>query len=532
MPGLHLTQTELTDYGLTVQLHTTATTAACPRCQPPSSAIHSRYTRTAADLPWGETAVHLVLQVRKFFCRTLHCAQRIFAERLPTVVAPQARKTTRLTEIVRQLAFALGGEAGARICNRLRMPTSPDALLALIRATPTPPAAVPRVLGVDDWALRKGHPYGTILVDLEQHRVVDLLPDRTPDSFATWLAAHPGVEMIARDRGEMYALGGRQGAPTAVHIADRWHLLKNLGETLERLLTRHVSAVRQAARATAPAEDPVDLTGSMPTLPRQPRARKPPVPVAHREWQRAIHQQIRALAAQGWSSAAIARARHLNKITVYKYRRMDTFVDRRLLARPSVVEPYRAYVDQRWAEGGVDAMQVWLELQTQGFTGSYKSVWWFTRGWPTPTSPIRTVARPVRPQHVAYTPRQVRWLLLRRSEHHDAAATAYCDALRQVCPAVATAYPLVQAFLQVVRERHGAALDGWLGEAEHCGVPELRRFARGIRQEYAAIRAALDEPWSSGQVEGQVHRLKLVKRAMYGRANFDLLRQRVLHRMN
>ena len=208
---------------------------------------HSRYTRRPGDLPCVGRQVHLQLNVRRFFCDNPACQQRTFVERLPGVVRSFARRTTRLAEAQRQIGLALGGEAGTRSATQQAMPVSADTLLRLASHSELAPAATPKVLGVDDWAWKKGQTYGTILVDLEQRCVVDLLADRTADTLATWLQAHPGVEIISRDRGGSYAEGARRGAPDAVQVADRWHLLANLREALERLLTRKHAALPERA---------------------------------------------------------------------------------------------------------------------------------------------------------------------------------------------------------------------------------------------------------------------------------------------
>ena len=218
-----------------VAVHSIAEKAECPACGMQSSGIHSWYQRKLTDLPWQGLSVVLTWRTRKFFCRHKDCKQKIFAERLPKVAASYARRTDRINLALRCIAFACGGEGGCRLADRLGMSISPDSLLREIRRTLIPQHPVPRVLGVDDWAFRKGQTYGTILIDMERGIPIDLLPDRDADTFKQWLQDHPGVEIISRDRGDCYVKGATEGAPQAVQVADRFHLTQNLREALSRL---------------------------------------------------------------------------------------------------------------------------------------------------------------------------------------------------------------------------------------------------------------------------------------------------------
>lgn len=225
LSGFSIEQITLADGVLTILAQSQTTSASCPACAWVSSRVHSRYRRRLADLPWSGRTVQLVVQVRRFFCKRPGCPRKTFAEAIPTLAERYARRTIRLQEVLERLALALGGEAAARLTSVLGMPVGPDTLLRLLRLLPDDPVELPRVVSLDDWAWRKGHRYGTLICDLERHRRLDVLPDRDATSVAAWLKRHPSIEIMSRDRSDTYATAARLGAPQAIQVTDRWHLL-------------------------------------------------------------------------------------------------------------------------------------------------------------------------------------------------------------------------------------------------------------------------------------------------------------------
>ena len=506
----------------------------------PSSSVHSRHQRHLTDLPWGALAVRIDLMVRKFLCRNGRCARRIFTERLPDLVAPSARKTHRLTTVLRAIALALGGQAGARLAACLRLPTSPAALLRLVRAAPVPATPALQMVGVDEWAWRRGHRYGTILVDLMTHRVVDLLPDRSAATVAAWLAKHPTVTVVCRDRSDVYADGIRRGAPEAVQVVDRFHLVQNLRQALEALLLDHRSALQTAALGTAMALTPA--AGHIPVRPMYLGRHRNPKPAAQDEAVRpprhvrwvAVYEAVRTLQAQGVPIATMARQLGISRPTVYAYPRRDTPPGPRRLQRPPsarVLTPYVPYLIRRWRESGADSRQLWRELQALGYTHSARTVCRFItrlrRAVDAGQSPESQRSPYTRPQ--GPSARAVSFVIVCPAPKRSREAQTYLDQLCQVDASMTQADVLSQAFLAMVRERRGCDLEAWITAATDSGLEALARFARGLQGDLVAIKAGLTLEWSNGVTEGQIHRLKLVKRQGYGRAGFAWLRQRVLH---
>lgn len=514
LPGFRIARVETYQDLLVIRACSIARTAKCPRCGKLSTQVHCHYTRSPRDLPCNGRRVHLVLNVRRFRCSNDGCARQTFVERLPHLVPVHGQRTTQLTRALRAMTFEVNAEAGARITRHLNMPVSADTLLRIIRHTVMEPAPTPRVLGVDDWAFKKGSRYGTILVDLERRYPVDLLPDRTTETLATWLEAHPGIEIVSRDRSNEYIAAIKTSAPQAVQVADRWHLLRNLSDALIRLLEKHAKALRQAAKIvqgdTVSDEQPEFTTEiAQPVTVRQLR-----------------FSEVKRLAAEGYSQRAIARHLHISRNTIRRYLASDEPPRYQLRApRASAITAYIPYLETRWEEGCHNSRVLWQELRRQGYSGSYSSIRRFVQryrtGRPHASSLLPAVVWPL-------SPRQAAWLLVRQPEQLLAEQEAYRIALCDVCPEIAAAYELAQRFMLMVGHRQVDKLDPWLADAKSSTVSQLKRFSTGLHNDYDAVRAAIELEWSSGQVEGQVNRLKVIKRDMYGRAKFDLLRLRVL----
>jgi transposase len=517
---------------ITLTLRSRQRTIRCPLCGRRASCVHSRYERTLADLPWGEHAVMLRLRVRRLFCDNARCERRIFTERLPGIAAPWSRRTARLATRLTSVGLALGGAAGARLSHELGLPTTRNTLLRLIRSAPLPPEVTPSVLGVDDWALRRRHTYGTVLVDLERRRPVALLPDREADTLAAWLRDHPGVAVVARDRSGAYADGIRRGAPEAVQVVDRFHLLQNLAEALETTFTTHAASLRAVDQARHQAV--IADGGLVPVAPPRSPVRALSLAAERRERRMARYRQVWSLHREGWLGHAIARRLGLGRSTVVRYLRHQVFPERkgRSDVGRSLLDPWKPLLLKRWNAGQRDGRRLFRELQGRGYRGSYATLARYTQRLrqaqegAAPRRPIlpSVIDRPERP----LTPRTAAWLALRRPERRNADEAERLARLRDRDTSLAETLDLAEEFAGLIRARRPECLGPWLARARDGRLAAFRGFAKRLGADEAAVQAAAMHPWSTGQVEGQINRLKTIKRQMYGRAKLDLLGRRFL----
>lgn len=537
--------------------------APCPHCGHCTRRIHSIRWRLLQDMSVFGNPVVLSVRVRRFFCDSRRCKARTLTERLPSLAGVYAHRTDRLNKHLEQVGLLVGGRPGARYSTREGMPVSRQTVLRYVRAGDCPKMPAPRALGVDDWAIRKGQRYGTILYDVETHRPVDLLPDRRAESFAQWLLSHPGVEVISRDRAGVYAEGARLGAPNAIQVADRWHLAKNLGDALERFLNRRRAVLKLAlvtkGQDDAPApnriqhlrESGADLcamntTANTCTQTRPTRADREKQ--TRRLWRYGRYLQVRECFRQGISVAGIAELLSLDRKTVRTFVKAETFPERLLRPRlSSMLDSFKPEIRSLWNQGCRNAAAITRELKANGYTGGCTIVKDYVTTLrlaeasplaafvaPEPRSPEQiSEALPRSP--ASYPPRYIVALMLRRPTERNASDEAILKELGDNCEPFRRFLSLACAFLEMMRCPKGNgmkvgsdAFAAWLTEAVGCDVTEMRNFAKGLNSDRAAVEAAMALPWSNGPVEGAVQRLKTIKRQMYGRANFDLLRRRVL----
>lgn len=520
--GLEVAEVSLVDDLLCIHVKARAESCLCPLCGDAATHVRSYYTRLVADLPCAGRRVQLILHARKFRCDTASCPRKVFAERLGPFIEAWARKTTRLREAIEAIGLSTCGEGGARLADRLGITTSPTTVLRCIMALPLPPVGTVTHLGVDDFALRRGRTYGTVPVDLQRHTVIALLPDRKAETVKVWLEGHPELELVSRDRGEDYAAAASQGAPQAVQTADRFHLCKNLTEAVEQTLARCRAEIRKSQKAPHnPPEGPPPQE-SAPVL-----VTADGKPYSARQQERYDrYQQVVELRKQGATIKAIAKRVGLGVRTVQNWLKDGHYVETTYHHRHwSRFDVYEGYVCQRLAEGVQNIQQIWREIKAQGYPHS-------DRALRQQVEAIRGKKRRDLPEACLlddFSAKKAVWWFVHPFEKLHPREQEELLALRQASATAETIYPLVQEFFGLVRARQGTQLDSWVSKVEASGIPELQRFANGLQRDKAAVLAGLTLIHSNGQTEGQVTRIKLIKRMMFGRAGFPLLRQRVLH---
>ena len=487
-------------------------TVPCPNCGVSSTRVHSRYQRKPWDLPWSLWPVQLVIHARKFFCDNRDCSSRIFTERFPGVLEHYARKTTRLVDILLELAHSGSAENAARVGKRLGYIVSPDALLSLQRKEQFDfPNTT--VLGVDEFAMRRGQTYSTLLVDIERHQPIDVIEGREAAPLVEWLKNHPGISVLARDRAEAYAQAGRIAAPGAIQVADRFHLVKNVNDALKELLRSHRWRIPDLE---VEPENESATSGSSPEATGQSVQKQPsPMKVA-------IWEDVQELKSIGYSIRAVSRELGIHRETVFRYMEARSPpAYHRGRPRPTKLTPHLKYIMQRWNEGCNNARTLHLELSKRGYDGGYTRIKDLVRPWRS-GQPDKSVVL----SRVSLN----QWWLLRPNDRLDPEDKQKLELILEANPKLASAYHLKEEFRRIVAQHDVEALDEWISKAALSELKPFQSLAKGMAHDLEAIRNGITLPWSTAQCEGQICRVKLIKRQGYGRAKLDLLRQRILHR--
>ena len=536
---LHLDSYELlpSEHRLRFNLTSTQTQAACPICGQPSHRVHRRYERTLTDLPCVAFSLTLIVQVCKFFCPNPDCHRRIFTERLPEVAAPWARKTVRFIQQLQSIGLALGGAAGARLGDRLGIAICGSTLLNHLGKLKLPEFVTPKMLGVDDFAFRRGRNYGTILVDLETHQPIALLEDRKAETLVTWLEAHPGIEVLSRERSKTYKSAMDKAAPNAVQVADRFHLVKNLSEMLEKAFANYRSELKAAEQSqyqatVVEASEETVLAIAKPTATEKSQQR------ILKNQQKKIEQQktIKTLRAEGWTQTATAQKVGVSLKTVERYSSLPDFPEipaRRPTFGRSILDPHKQQLLEWWNEGIREPSVLLKLLEPCGFEGSLRTLQRYISGLreaqglpPVRIKVHQKLPKVVDPQTPPFTPRQAAYLMVLKPENRQAEETDLLEQLVKQHPDLSLLVERADEFLELIRKRQADAFDDWLMKALTCTIQPLKTFAKGLFDDYAAVKASMMSEVSNGPVEGLNNKLKMLKRQMYGRASLELLEKR------
>lgn len=512
---------------LVVYVQITTQSAVCPNCCITSKRIHSYYTRKIADLPvFGKTS-RIILRPRKFYCHQDECPFKIFTERFESHFRPYKRRTERLESKIRQLGLLAGGRPAQRICTILSIPTSDTTILRLIEKSDFSPAKGVTAIGVDDWAYKKRKSYGSILVNLHTGKVIDLLPDREQETLRKWLQERPEIEVMSRDRYSNYQKAITLGAPQSIQVTDRWHLLKNLSEAVQKVLIRHYSKATALLANKQLRVDDQQIAENQSTLYEN---RSSP-DSAHGGIRLKRFEQLKELQKKGYSIRAMARHLCMHRQTVKNYLDMET-LPRKSQCKINPLEKFFTHIKKRMEEEpSILITTLWQELRTQGYKGAYST---FSEGLKFYGIRVGKKAGFTKelPNHGAasFKPSSAAiWFLSDQQNLWDDQR----NIIRELCKSskeLNKTFILVQSFRKIMAEKSGdTKLREWIEKSSTSGLKEIASFAKGLLADCPAVENALTLPWSNGPVEGNVNRLKMIKRQMYGRAGFDLLRKRVVY---
>jgi transposase len=476
---LDLDSIEVHDQSVIVYLHATSPTAACSQCGTAGSRVHSRYQRTIADLAFGGRNLVIRLQVRKWICPEASCSRHIFAECFPEVVQRYARMTDRLIKALQAVGTITNGADAAQIASSFGVPTTAKTIIRRVLQLPLPSEGEVAKVGIDEWAWKKGHRYGTILVDLEKRRNVQLLADRSAETSTAWLRTHPEIDLVSRDRGKIFRDAATEGAPQAKQVTDRFHLQKNFAEALEKFFRKQGSVLKKATQRSTGKTHPAERVVVPEKVAQERRAR-------HRQHV-SLHKRIWKLYREGYHKEQIAHAVGVSSSTVYRTLEQETPPPVRRRSRSaSIVDPYLSYLASRWNQGCHNVSQLYKEIVDQGYTGTQR------------TLQMRLLlfrpkgAYPVSKQTIIWdkppSSRGVALMMVRPTQSRTREQTAYLDQLIPSNETVAVVFTLAQDFGCLLRKHEGRVrLEQWKAAVRTSGIAELIAFVDGLADDAEAV---------------------------------------------
>jgi len=521
--GWHPTRQSTSITGLNVYLKASSKTARCPDCSKRSNSIHSHRKRRLQHLPCVGQTLYLIFTVRHWYCRNRFCKQRIFAESLSPFAEPHQQSSIALQNLQRQFGLIAGGNAGKRAASSVGIQTSADTLLRRVVQAPEAPQPKTPHVGIDEWAWQRGHTYGTLIVDLDTHRPLVLLPGREKRALTSWFRKYPEIQVVSRDRGGIYAVAAREGAPQARQVADRWHLLKNIGDALERMMHRHMPLIREVANELSPKVTTQAAIHKAPSIPSNSSSIQLKQQKREKRYQR--WSQVNDLYKKGGGIREISRVTGLSRVTVRRWIQSKAFPEiSSKPPRPKLIDSWHDWLEKQLQSGQCNASQLWQEMLEAGFTGSVSTVrdavFKLRKG---KVYPMNIPARIPSASRISrwLTP----WRIIRGEENY---ASRFINRMCAKEPQFKLAQKLALEFYKILKTKNKKSLNRWFDDVSDSELIDLQRVARGMEADLAAVSEAVVSRWSNGVVEGHVNRLKMLKRQMYGRAGFELLRRRVM----
>jgi len=506
LSGIRLGTPHIIDFKIHVPARSIQKTAKCPCCAKRSKYIHSSYVRVLRDLPMSTRCVSINLTARKFFCKNPDCKRMIFTEQPGDEIKAYSRMTNRTRQRLQSIS----------------LPVSPSTALRFVDSLPIPLIDKVRVLGIDDWAYRKGLSYGTLLVNIETRQAIDLLEGRDGVALKKWLKQHPEVETVTRDRASSYSSAVSAVLPNAEQVADRFHLLANLSDSVYEVIRHEYRDLSNSLLEDSPPQVTIapDISDEEPT--KGPGKEKGEM----NDYFKARFDKVKEMLKDGVSVKSIAKSLQMSRNTVRRYSKMDILLNKGIHIRNNYNE-YKEIIEREFSEGK-NITTIFDSITKAGFKGGKSSFYEQFKDHPMRTNPeTKTLTvvkqRLMSPRKIA---RYLRFADLSKIENNFE---------REIMISLFSKNTILEklrlqilSFKDLLLGNDDSLLEDWMNKTWAIGKFQLQSFVRGLRSDIKAVRNAIKTNWSNGQVEGQVNRLKSIKRQMYGRASFELLRRKVI----